>query len=168
MRIVLHEVPVPHEIEHKEIRQRAILGLLRESPAATQPELVEKLQSRGIAATQSSVSRDLRELGVPRVGGRYVPPVAERIADEAPPRSASQAEVEGVARFVRSSKVAGPNLTIVLTTVGAAQPVASAMDRAAWPEVVGTLAGDDTIFVATAGARDQKRFLQRLQLLLTR
>lgn len=150
---------MPHETEHKEIRQQAILGLLREAPAATQPELVGKLQARGIPATQSSVSRDLRELGVARVGGRYVAP-ADREADEA--------GLDGVVRFVRSARPAGPHLTVVHTAVGAAQPVASAMDRATWPEVVGTVAGDDTIFIATGGARDQVRFLERLQRLLTR
>lgn len=167
MRILLHEARVPYETEHKEIRQQAILGLLRESPAASQPELVDKLQARGIPATQSSVSRDLRELGVPRVGGRYVPPAADRGAAAAA-RLDGRAELENVVRFVSAARPAGPNLTVVLTTVGAAQPVASAMDRAAWPEVVGTVAGDDTIFVATAGARAQKRFLERLQVLLTR
>jgi transcriptional regulator of arginine metabolism len=151
---------VPHDTEQKEVRQQAILGMLRETPVASQPELVERLAARGILATQSSVSRDLRELGVAWVGGRYVAP-AEGDGE-------GEAALESVVRFVRSAKPAGPNLTVVLTTVGAAQPVASAMDHSAWPEVVGTLAGDDTIFVATAGTRDQKRFLQRLQGLLSR
>ena len=60
-------------------------------------------------------------------------------------------------------KPAGPHLSVVFTATGAAQTVALAIDRAAWPEVVGTMAGDDTIFVATAGAQDQKRFFQRLE-----
>jgi transcriptional regulator of arginine metabolism len=145
---------MPHDTEQKETRQQAILALLSDSPVASQPELVERLAARGIAATQSSVSRDLRELGVAWVGGRYVAP-AERDGE-------GEAALESVIRFVRGAKPAGPNLTVVLTAVGAAQPVASAMDHAAWAEVVGTLAGDDTIFVATAGARQQKRLLARL------
>src|SRR5215210_4668731 len=68
-----------------------------------------------------------------------------------------------VARFVHGFKPAGPHLSVVFTATGAAQTVALAIDRAAWPEVVGTMAGDDTIFVATAGAQDQKRFFQRLE-----
>ncbi len=147
-----------HDLQDKQSRQQTILALLREAPAATQPELVEKLQARGVSATQSSVSRDLRELGVPRVGGRYLPP-ADRATDPG---------LATLLRLVRGAKAAGPHLAVVATTVGAAQPVASAIDRAAWPEVVGTLAGDDTIFVATAGARDQKRFLDRLHKLLAR
>jgi transcriptional regulator of arginine metabolism len=150
---------VNHDLHDKQSRQRTILALLREAPAATQPELVEKLQACGIFATQSSVSRDLRELGVPRVAGRYLPPAERAPADPG---------LATVLRLVRGARPAGPHLAVVATTVGAAQPVASALDRAGWPEVVGTLAGDDTIFVATAGARDQKRFLARLRELLGR
>jgi transcriptional regulator of arginine metabolism len=118
---------------------------------------VELLARRGLEATQSSVSRDLRELGVAKVGGRYVAP---------PEREGDPQELAGAAAFVRTVRPAGPNLTVVLTVVGAAQTVALAIDRAGWPGVVGTLGGDDTVFVATAAARDQKHFLQRLEALL--
>ena len=67
--------------------------------------------------------------------------------------------------FVHGARTAGPNLIVLETAVGTAQTVAIAIDRAGWPEVVGTLAGDDTIFVATANARDQQRFLRHLDLL---
>jgi transcriptional regulator of arginine metabolism len=117
-------------------------------------ELVELLRERGISATQSSVSRDLRELGIAWIGGRYaLPPDREERMD---PRFAE------VSRFLRGARPAGPHLTVVFTTVGAAQTVAIAIDRAGWPEVVGTMAGDDTVFAATASARDQKRLIQRL------
>jgi len=61
---------------------------------------------------------------------------------------------------------AGPHLTVVLTRTGAAQRVGIELDRAGWDEIVGTVAGDDTIFVATAGAREQTRLLHRLNALL--
>jgi transcriptional regulator of arginine metabolism len=57
---------------------------------------------------------------------------------------------------------AGTNLTVLKTTVGAAQSVAVAIDTARWPEVIGTLSGDDTIFIATAGAREQRQLADRL------
>jgi transcriptional regulator of arginine metabolism len=68
-----------------------------------------------------------------------------------------------VAHFLRGAKPAGAHLTVVFTMAGAAQAVAIALDRAGWPELVGTMAGDDTIFVATASAADQKRLVRRLE-----
>ena len=66
------------------------------------------------------------------------------------------------------SLTAGTNLTILKTTVGAAQSVAVAIDTARWPEVVGTISGDDTIFIATAGAREQRQLGDRLRTLFGR
>jgi len=148
---------VPSEVEIKEQRQRAIRTILRRTTVHRQDELVERLAERGIDATQSSVSRDLRELGVAKVGGRYVAPTAAE--------GESDALLEA-AHALRAARPAGPNLTVLLTLTGAAQTVALALDRAAWSEVVGTLAGDDTVFVATSGAREQTRVLHRLNALL--
>ena len=67
-----------------------------------------------------------------------------------------------VSAFVRDLKAAGPCLTVIRTTAGAAQSVAIVLDRAQWPEIVGTLSGDDTIFVATQGAAAQRRVIARL------
>ncbi len=146
---------MPTDTHLRDQRQREILAILREHPVANQIVLMEELARRGIQATQSSVSRDLRDMGIPRVAGRYVPPAAGPAEDEG--------GILEVARFVHGFKPAGPHLSVVFTATGAAQTVALAIDRAAWPEVVGTMAGDDTIFVATAGAQDQKRFFQRLE-----
>lgn len=145
---------MPTEPEIRQHRQREILAILDGHPVASQGELVSLLEGRGIAATQSSVSRDLRDLGVARVAGRYLVPSQ---------REAEDPGVSEVLHFLRGAKPAGPHLTVVSTTVGAAQTVAAAIDRAAWPEVVGTMAGDDTIFIATASAGDQRRFLDRLE-----
>jgi transcriptional regulator of arginine metabolism len=59
-------------------------------------------------------------------------------------------------------QIAGTNLTVLRTSVGAAQSVAVAIDSARWPEVVGTISGDDTIFIATAGVREQQKLAERL------
>jgi len=145
---------MPFDHEHKETRQREILAILAAERVTNQLELVEILRERGISATQSSVSRDLRELGVAWIGGRYALP---------PGRGEDGPGFAEFARFLRTAKPAGPYMTVVLTTVGTAQSVALAIDRAAWPEVVGTMAGDDTVFAATASVRDQKRLIQRLE-----
>ena len=94
--------------------------------------------------TQSSVSRDLRELGVAKLGDRYVLPETA-----APTRN----DFSSLRQFVSARLTAGTNLTVLKTTVGSAQSVAVAIDTARWPEVIGTISGDDTIFIATAGAR---------------
>ena len=150
-------MPMDHEI--KETRQQAILEILPSERVTSQLELVDLLRRRGISATQSSVSRDLRELGVAWIGGRYALP---------PERGEADPGLAEFARFLRGVKPAGPYLTVVFTAVGTAQSVGLAIDRAGWPEVVGTMAGDDTVFAATASVRDQKRFIQRLESFLTR
>jgi transcriptional regulator of arginine metabolism len=134
-------------------RRETLRRIITGSPVGRQEDLVRLLGKAGFPATQSSVSRDLRELGVAKRGDRYVLP-----ADSTPVVD----DFAAVARFVRSIKAAGPNLAVVRTTAGSAQSVAIVLDRAEWPEVVGTLSGDDTIFIATAGTAPQRRLLARL------
>jgi len=149
--------PLPTESELREHRHHEILGLLRRRRIVSQQQIVARLHERGIEATQSSVSRDLRDLGVAKVGGRYLPP---------PERAGSSEDLRSAARFLRAVRPAGPNLAVVLTVTGSAQAIGLAIDHAEYPEVVGTLAGDDTVFVATATVADQKRLLQRLESLM--
>jgi transcriptional regulator of arginine metabolism len=145
------------EVHQQAQRRGAILRILRSSPVRRQAELVRLLEQEGFVATQSSVSRDLRELGVAKAGDRYIVPSAE----EALPGT----HIEAIASFVRAIRTAGPSLTVVGTTTGTAQSVAVALDRARWPEVVGTISGDDTIFIATEDARSQRELLARLNLI---
>ena len=130
-------------------RRGAILRILREGQVRRQEDLVRLLRKAGHEVTQSSISRDLRDLGVLKASGRYVLPAEEL--------TRTNGDFGTLARFVRQLRLAGPTLTVLRTTIGAAQSVAVAIDRAEWPEVSGTLSGDDTIFIATAnaGARDQ-------------
>lgn len=134
-------------------RRETLRRIITGSPVGRQEDLVRLLGKAGFPATQSSVSRDLRELGVAKQGDRYVLP------DESAP---ALDHFSAVAAFVRDIRPAGPCLTVVRTTAGAAQSVAIVLDRAGWPEVVGTISGDDTIFVATTGAAAQRRVLARL------
>jgi len=138
-------------------RRSAILRLLRDGTVRRQYELVRLLKKEGHDATQSSISRDLRDLGVLKASGRYVPP------HEEPARL--NGDFGTLAQFVRAPRRAGPTITVLRTTIGAAQSVAVAIDKAEWPEVAGTISGDDTIFIATASARAQDALIERLRAL---
>lgn len=145
---------MPISVEQREQRQQAILRILRQRHVSRQDELVELLRKRGIDATQSSISRDLRQLGISKLDQEYRP-VAE---EEEPAR-----EFELLAEFVREIRTAGPYQTVVKTVEGAAAQVALSLDRAGWPEIVGTVSGDDTIFIATRTGGDQRRLVARLR-----
>ena len=134
-------------------RRSMLAKIIREQTVGRQTELVAMLRKHGHVATQSSVSRDLRELGVAKVGDRYVLP--DTLA-------ASQNDFSTLKQFVSARLTAGTNLTVLNTTVGSAQSVAVAIDTARWPEVVGTISGDDTIFIATAGPLEQRQLGDRL------
>ena len=140
-------------------RRSALAKIIREQAVGRQTELVAMLRKHGHVATQSSVSRDLRELGVAKMGDRYVLPEAA---------TPSKNDFSTLKQFVNARLTAGTNLTVLKTTVGAAQSVAVAIDTARWPEVIGTLSGDDTIFIATAGPREQRKLADRLLALFGR
>jgi transcriptional regulator of arginine metabolism len=128
-------------------RRNAILELLSQGPIGTQHDLVAELSSRGLAVTQSSISRDLKDLGAIKTGNGYELPNTNRDGER---------ELAAVANLIRETKAAGPNLLVIQTAIGAAQRVALALDRSGWPEIVGNIGGDDTVFVATASATGQK------------
>ena len=142
---------------HQNERRSAILRILKGAQVRNQDELVRLLQREGLDSTQSSISRDLRELGVLKAAGRYL----------SPPDSASRthSDFDTLRQFVNSVAKAGPSITVIKTTVGAAQSVAAAIDKAQWPEAVGTISGDDTIFLATDSGRSQTAVVTRLKTL---
>jgi transcriptional regulator of arginine metabolism len=142
-----------HDPAGAHARRSMLAKIIREQAVGRQTELVQLLRKRGHQATQSSVSRDLRELGVAKLGDRYVLPDTP-----APARNV----FEALRPFVNARLTAGTNLTVLKTTIGSAQSVAVAIDTARWPEVVGTISGDDTIFIATAGAGAQRKLGERL------
>jgi transcriptional regulator of arginine metabolism len=145
---------MPNSTEEQAQRRETIRRLLSRAPAETQQTLVDELEARGMVATQSSVSRDLKDLGAIKTAQGY----------ELPQGAAqSSAELAAIAEFVRSVAPAGPNLTVVKTAIGAAQRVALAIDRSNWPEMVGNIGGDDTVFLATASAADQRRMISRIE-----
>jgi transcriptional regulator of arginine metabolism len=131
---------------------------LRRRRIRTQEELVEVLQERGFEITQSSLSRDLMHLGARKLDGAYRL-VADGEDGEDPTQGyPTLAELQP---FVRALRPAGPNLLVVSTRPGLAQTVALALDSMNMPEVTGTVAGDDTVFVATPSRRAQRNLERR-------
>ena len=145
---------MPPTTEDQTQRRAAIRDLLLHGPAETQGSLVSALQDLGHIATQSSVSRDLREIGAIKTNKGYELPTADASGDE---------QVAAVANLLRSITPAGSNLLVIRTAIGAAQRVGLALDRCGWPGMVGTIAGDDTVFVATESAHAQKNLITRIE-----
>ncbi|HEX4965986.1 MAG TPA: hypothetical protein VF173_34570 [Thermoanaerobaculia bacterium] len=144
----------------KKRRLEVIGDLIAEKRSITsQAELVELLAEMGIKATQSSISRDLQDLGVKRVKGRYV---------LKPWREVGAGDFEGVLGFVQGLRPTGPNLAVMLTSPNAGKMVAEAIVAGDWPEVAGVLSGDDTIFIATTNEEGQAFLIDRLRQYLKR
>jgi len=125
---------------NKRGRQQQILNLIKAKPVGTQEDLRALLERAGVPATQSSVSRDLEELGVVKHHGHYTLPRTNG----------------GAARGLVSLDQAGDSLVIARTIPGLASAVAVEIDAAAIPEIVGTIAGEDTIFIAVRDAKSQR------------
>ena len=130
----------------KRERQKRILNLIRAKRIGTQEELRAELERSGVPATQSSVSRDLDELGVVKHHGFYALPQANGDA----------------ARGLVSLDIAGDVLVIAKCLPGRASAVAVEIDDAAIAEIVGTLAGEDTIFIATHDQKSQRAVMKRI------
>jgi transcriptional regulator of arginine metabolism len=137
-------------------RQGRILELVASRELRTQEELAEALAAAGWTATQSSVSRDIAMLGLVKVDGIYRRPRQAA-------RPSGDRDVERIADNVLSVESAGDGVIVLKTPAGEANHVAVALDRVRWPEVVGTIAGDDTIFVAVRDRSAKLRTLARLK-----
>ena len=131
---------------NKRKRQQKILSLIQAKPVGTQEDLRALLERAGVAATQSSVSRDLEELGIVKQHGHYTLPRANGTS----------------ARGLLSLDQAGDSLVIARTLPGLASAVAVEIDAAALADVVGTIAGEDTIFIAVRDAKAQKTAVKKV------
>ncbi len=145
-------------------RLSAIRDVVASSPVASQDELRRKLRRRGIHVTQATLSRDIHELRLSKGPGGYVLPNGNGIhasaEDDGPPSFEEMLESFGLR--VRQAM----NQVVVSTVLGGAQPVAAALDRVGWPEVVGTIAGDDTVLVICADQRKAGDVEDRIRTLL--
>lgn len=135
----------------KSRRQREILSLIESQAFRTHGRLAEALAARGIAASQGTLSRDLRQLGVVKTAAGYAAPAHAQGEDAA--RAVLQ---QLVGQFLVRIETA-QNLVVLRTEPGGANALAQGLDDANLPEIIGTLAGDDTIFVATADSGAARR-----------
>jgi transcriptional regulator of arginine metabolism len=137
-------------------RHLKILELISTRPIHTQEELAEALASEGWKVTQSSVSRDITTLKLVKVEGAYHRSARISAAPEHP-------DERRIAEGVLTAEPAGDALLVLHTPAGEANRVAVAIDRLAWGDVIGTIAGDDTIFLALRDRLAQQRVLRTLR-----
>jgi len=140
-------------------RHNAILDLIAKHAVATQAELKDRLRERGIEADQATLSRDIRELGLIKASDdgshyRYAP--VESVAPASHERASTI-----LARLVRKIECSG-NLLVVKTDPGEASPAGLALDRMGWSEVVGTVAGDDTLLVVAREGSPARKLAKKI------
>ena len=148
-----------HMTDARDQRLRTIADLIRAEPLGNQEDLADRLAALGFAVTQATISRDLEQLGAIKVRreGRLGYALPDQVAPTDGP------ELAAVIRdWVRAVDFAG-NLVVLKTPPGSAHLVGVALDRADLPDVVGTICGDDTIFVAVRDAARAPAFARRLQ-----
>jgi transcriptional regulator of arginine metabolism len=139
----------------KTIRQQRILALIRGQKIHTQEQLAQLLRNDGIETTQVTLSRDIRELGLVKTAGGY----AEL--------AGASGRFLALAREYMTSAVAAQNILVLRTSPGHAMSLAIALDTEDWPDVVGTIAGDDTIFIAMPDAAKAAKFARELSELVS-
>jgi transcriptional regulator of arginine metabolism len=141
-------------------RQAVLLELVDREPLHSQELLRRRLHQRGFEATQATISRDIKDLGlVKRAGdGAYQRPGVEMPNSETALAALERATTEFLRRVERVQQ-----MVVIRTGPGQAQPLALALDRAQLTETVGTIAGDDTILVIARGARGASSLLKRLK-----
>jgi transcriptional regulator of arginine metabolism len=138
---------------NKSYRLGQILKILRTQRVRTQEGLCDALRDLGVEATQVTLSRDIRELGLVKTPQGYVLP-----ASITPPGPDLETVVQ---EFLQDVRVAQHTL-ILKTATGSASPLAEALDQAEWPEVIGTIAGDNTILVVTRDAKTAEALRKKL------
>jgi len=145
----------------KQLRQRAIRDLVEQRPIRTQQELAAALRERGFRTTQATISRDVAELGLIKAGRSgmqaYAIPPRLREAD-----TSGEDRIRTLLQDMPVEIREAGTMLVLKTLPGSAHPLAAALDRARWPEVAGSIAGDDTVFVAFADRGALGRVKRRL------
>ncbi|MFM9872833.1 MAG: arginine repressor [Fimbriimonadaceae bacterium] len=132
--------------ESREARLVEIRRIITEKPIPNQAVLIDQLTKAGYEVTQSSVSRDLTDLNITKNQGKYILPDLELFQELG----------------IRSASSAGPNLLVLKTDVGASPLIGVKLDKLNLPQIVGTISGDDTIFIATVNQKDQETIVKVL------
>jgi transcriptional regulator of arginine metabolism len=146
----------------KRARQQAIGDVVRARPLRTQQELVAALRDKGFKATQATVSRDVTEMGLVKVRHRGARVYALPSSQEVVEQSGEQRLTELLRDLPIDVRVSG-TLLVIRAVQGTAHAIAAALDRTGWEDVLGTIAGDDTVFVACADSSAIERTHKRLR-----
>ena len=139
-------------MENRYERQRALIEILSGAEFSSQGAVLQALSARGYRVTQSSISRDFKECGVVKVGGVYRTSATMELGESA----------GSVRSLLREVSLAGENMLIVKTDPGLASPVALAIDRGKVSGVLGTIAGDDTIFIAISSEKVKGEIFKKM------
>jgi len=145
---------------NKTLRQRALLQALKEGSISSQEELKRVLRKRGFKVGQATLSRDIRDLNLSKTPHGYSVPSGEAASGLVLPPA--QRLVREFVLEVRSAQ----NQLVVKTIVGSAQPVAAALDEANWSEIVGTIAGDDTVLIVCPDREEARKLASRIEEML--
>ena len=149
---------MPQAIRNQTSRHEAIRELLLSESASTQKSLVEQLNKKGFSVTQSSVSRDLREIGAVKSNHGY-----SLISSE----KANNQIKNNVLGLIEKIQEVGTNLLVIKTAIGSAQQVALYLDNCDWSGIVGNIGGDDTVFTAVSNKTAQRALLNKINYLAT-
>jgi len=144
----------------KRRRHNAILEIIRSGEISSQEELMRGLEARHIEVSQSTLSRDIQELRLAKTGGMYT------VVDS---DQASKPSEESARRIIREFLVdvdVAQNIVVVKTGPGHASTVSQAIDETGWPEAIGSIAGENTIFIAVRSERDGRKLERRIRELL--
>jgi transcriptional regulator of arginine metabolism len=144
----------------KRHRHNAILDLVRSGEIASQEDLMRGLKARNIGVSQSTLSRDIQELGLAKAGGIYT------VVDSEPAVSHSEGSLGRIIREFMIDIDVAQNIVVVKTGPGHASTVSQALDEAGWPEWVGSIAGENTVFAVARSSKDAKKLQERLRKLL--
>jgi transcriptional regulator of arginine metabolism len=144
---------MPIDRETQDHRRKAIVEILATQPLRKQGDIAKTLRKQGFKVTQSSISRDLKAMGIVRVQGAY----------HLPSPKGDETHLGKMEEYLRKVRSAGPYMLIFETVPGTAKAVSVALKAAAWGEIQGMIAEDDTIFVATNNIFDTRLLLQRLR-----
>jgi len=144
----------------KRQRHNAIIDLVRSGEIASQEDLMQGLKARNIDVSQSTLSRDIQELGLAKAGGIY------NVRDAEPAATHSEGSLARIIREFMVDIAVAQNVVVVKTGSGHASTVSQALDEAGWPECVGSIAGDNTVFAVTRSTKDAKKIEERLRKLL--
>lgn len=143
-------------------RREEILRIVREQAVHSQDELLAALRKHGFTVTQPTLSRDLRELGLIKTPAGYVSPETLAPVAAFAPRESREHRFEQLVRSAVLSAEAAMNLVVIKTPVAEAQPLASAIDAAPIEDMLGTIGGDDTIFIAFRTPAAAENFARRV------